>query len=260
MKVAIASDWHREFYQSFEITLDGDTDMMIVAGDVHPDSDKVAELLFDLRIPVVFVAGNHDYYGSIFEETLAKMRKRFANTNVEFLEKDSFEFGNFRFFGATLWSEYLTENQKRMLADKPDRLAEMRKINMNYALHSMNDFNLIRTSTTGYLVNPEFFLNEFYATQTALNEFLAVETNKKNIIVTHNAPTYATTNPIYQNSKLNPAFHNDMDDVIKNNKIELWVHGHTHFDADMYLHGTRIVSNQFGYPREKKFNMLYVEI
>jgi len=34
-------------------------------------------------------------------------------------------------------------------------------------------------------------------------------------------------------------------------RVALWIHGHTHTSVDFELNGTRIISNQRGYPREE---------
>ena len=34
-------------------------------------------------------------------------------------------------------------------------------------------------------------------------------------------------------------------------RVALWVHGHTHWCVDYEVRGTRVVSNQRGYPHQK---------
>jgi predicted phosphodiesterase len=254
MKIAIISDLHLEFNTDLKLNFDDDTDRVIVAGDVSPNLKDVERFLKNIPHRVFFVAGNHDYYGNVYRERITDFRTTFQNTNVVFLEKDVVLEGDCMIFGATLWSEYLTPNQKTMIKDD-SRREEMRDINMQEAMNAMNDFRLIRTEYG--LATPSYFLGEFQKTVEKLNSFLTQEASKR-IIITHNAPTYRTTNPIFQNSKLNPAFHNHMDDMIEQNDIDLWVYGHTHFDGDMIYKNTRIISSQVGYPREKTYNISYV--
>jgi predicted phosphodiesterase len=256
MKLAIISDLHLEFNRDLVLKFDEDTDRVIVAGDVSPNLTSVEKFLKDIPHRVIFVAGNHDYYHNNYQHRIDQFRETFKNSNVVFLEKDTLLEGDYLIFGATLWSEYLTPNQKTMITDEGRREA-MRNINMQEAFDCMNDFRLIYTEYG--LATPSYFLKEFEETMDKLESFLHYE-NKKRIIVTHNAPTYRTTNPIFQNSKLNPAFHNHLDDIIEQHEIDLWVHGHSHFDADLWHSNTRIVSSQVGYPREKSYEIRYVEV
>jgi predicted phosphodiesterase len=256
MKFAILSDLHLEFNTDLKLNFDDDTDRVIIAGDVSPNLKQVERFLKNIPHRVFFVAGNHDYYGHVYRERIEDFRKTFRDSNVVFLEKDTLLEGEYLIFGATLWSEYLTPNQKTMIKDEYRREA-MRDINMQEAMNNMNDYRLIRTEYG--LANPSYFLGEFLETEEKLNTFLKQKADKK-IIITHNAPTYRTTNPIYQNSKLNSAFHNHMDDMIEQNDIDLWVFGHTHFDADLIYKNTRIISSQVGYPREKQYQIAYVVV
>jgi hypothetical protein len=52
----------------------------------------------------------------------------------------------------------------------------------------------------------------------------------------------------YANSPLNPAFALDLDSLIEQSGVPLWIHGHTHYNVDYVLGSTRVLSNQRGYP------------
>jgi len=51
-------------------------------------------------------------------------------------------------------------------------------------------------------------------------------------------------------SEICTAFHSDLSVLIENNDIDIWVFGHTHANVDKIIDGTRIISNQAGYPGE----------
>lgn len=76
---------------------------------------------------------------------------------------------------------------------------------------------------------------------------------QKIIVVTHVPPLYKkhpkiSTNPLvgcFHNTKLESVL------IKHNSKIHTWVCGHDHIYRDFYFNNTRIVSNPFGYPRER---------
>lgn len=70
MKLAILSDLHLDINPIQIKTLgvdDEQVDLVILAGDLHPDSKVRERFINDLEVlanaPVIFVPGNHDYWG-----------------------------------------------------------------------------------------------------------------------------------------------------------------------------------------------------
>ena len=66
--------------------------------------------------------------------------------------------------------------------------------------------------------------------------------------MTHFAPHPKSIAPLYQGHPANPGFIVDLDRLM--GKAELWIHGHTHTAFDYHMHGTRVVCNPRGYPKE----------
>ena len=74
MKIAYGSDFHFEFYKTINDArniieswiFEPDTDMIVIAGDLHVGAKKVFTLLEFISemhsIPIVYVPGNHEYY------------------------------------------------------------------------------------------------------------------------------------------------------------------------------------------------------
>ena len=71
-----------------------------------------------------------------------------------------------------------------------------------------------------------------------------------------------SVHPRYESQALNSAFASDMTDVIVAGRPELWVHGHTHDNADYVRGETRVLCNPGGYHSENpRFNpRLVVEV
>jgi hypothetical protein len=70
----------------------------------------------------------------------------------------------------------------------------------------------------------------------------------KKVVVTHFAPLFQLSR-IYKN-EISFGFCSNLERLFHQYKIDAWIYGHTHDPADMELEGCKIVSNQYGYPRE----------
>ena len=53
---------------------------------------------------VLLIAGNHDHYDGVFEDTVPTLRRCLPGVTV--LDDEMVEIGAVRFFGATLWSDF----------------------------------------------------------------------------------------------------------------------------------------------------------
>ena len=76
---------------------------------------------------------------------------------------------------------------------------------------------------------------------------MASNTDAHNVVISHHAPSPRSIAPQYEGNKLNPAFISDLETMIANNSIALWIHGHTHTAFDYRIGGTRVVCNPRGY-------------
>jgi hypothetical protein len=70
------------------------------------------------------------------------------------------------------------------------------------------------------------------------------------VVVTHHAavraafPRWAIKNPTVVSACVNR-----MEDWMDGRRAPAWIHGHTHWGMDLRVRGTRVLSNQRGYPR-----------
>jgi Icc-related predicted phosphoesterase len=70
----------------------------------------------------------------------------------------------------------------------------------------------------------------------------------RTIIVTHHAPNAKSIPPDHEGSLLNAAFVSNLDTLVEQSGVPLWIHGHTHHNVDYRIGSTRVLSNQRGYP------------
>ncbi|KAJ3429339.1 ser/thr protein phosphatase superfamily [Anaeramoeba flamelloides] len=83
-----------------------------------------------------------------------------------------------------------------------------------------------------------------------------LENDDQIVVLTHHVPSfYQTSHPQFEGMLSKHGFVTDMEDLFleskNNNKVKLWACGHTHFNFDHIIRGTRVISNQRGYLHDK---------
>merc|ERR1711933_402572 len=72
-------------------------------------------------------------------------------------------------------------------------------------------------------------------------------------VLTHHTPSmHGTSAPEHETpgNTVNHAFSTDLSELLRLPSVKLWAYGHTHYNNDQLIHGTRLVSNQLGYVGE----------
>ena len=103
MKIITYSDLHLEFGTDFKPPMYSDADLMILSGDIITFRDylHLSEFLEMWRKPVLYVAGNHEYYGAT--SPIAEENKKFKlwladnHSNVIFLNDEEASIGGVHF-------------------------------------------------------------------------------------------------------------------------------------------------------------------
>jgi Icc-related predicted phosphoesterase len=82
-------------------------DVLVMAGNLFPKAERgVAWLLEPTDRQVVFVCGNHEFYGCDIDRTVEKARALAAGTNVHILQNDTVQIGDVTFIGAAFWTDF----------------------------------------------------------------------------------------------------------------------------------------------------------
>lgn len=273
--IQIISDVHKRWDQ---VTPSSSAQIIVALGDISEGSEGV-DWLASMNKPVIYIPGNHEYYGTDLGNTIKNLKKRAENSQVRIADCETITAGTTRFLCATLWTDH-----NSLDADL-----------MAHSLNSLNDYRNIKT--VELFKNLEFsdqydeLLSEFEANspahrnlfstrpdkmnplvglvlhQRALN-YLANELTKswqgKTIILSHHAPSLAslqfagyftTTNtrkfPQVFSQKNKPhkigSYASSLDYLFSNHRIDMWLHGHLHEGLRYTINGTDVITNPTGY-------------
>jgi predicted phosphodiesterase len=238
MKLHILSDLHIEF-EMFHPPKTG-SDVVILAGDIHIGKKGIdwAKVNFPDR-PVIYVLGNHEYYGRAFPKHINDLKQLAEGTNIHILENDRLFADGVTFLGCTLWTDF-------KLFGEP-------KIAGYQATHTMTDYRRIR-------VSPQY--RKLRSLDTAVIHakslrWLCEEVEKlkdnegKAVIITHHAPSQHSVPECYRDDILSAAYASHLDGFVEESRATLWVHGHIHAQQDYTVGSTRVICNPRGYPDER---------
>lgn len=223
-----------------------DADLCIVAGDVV--SGEIGRSMDWLgrkirpRMPIIFVAGNHEFYRKSVDETVAAGHLSGAQNGIEFLDDEAVTIAGVRLFGSTMWTDF-------DVFAHGDGIA--RGTAMAYAGKMMTDYRLIwsrQSSRTRW--TPLMSLQQHMASRMALENELASST-PPTVVVSHHAPHPRSVAPEFAKDLLTPSFVSDLSVLIERYRPSLWVHGHTHTSFDYKVGETRLVCNPLGYRHER---------
>jgi predicted phosphodiesterase len=203
MKIQIYSDLHLGFAR-FEPP-PSEADVVILAGDIDIKSRGVSWANDTFQCPVIYVCGNHEYYGGHLQHTLRKMKDA-AAPHVHVLENESLILNQTRFLVTTAWTDYSSTG---------DVVASKRA-----AWECMNDFAVIRADEGYRRLYPDDLIIKSKAAFAWLTRELEKPFDGQTVVVTHHAPVLD-----YVGDKLPEnliaAYANDWPELLAN--ADLWV-------------------------------------
>lgn len=250
MRLWIFSDLHLEAYPEVDLAFP-DADVAIVAGDVHRPMWQSVQWLADHvapHMPVVFVPGNHEFYGGSHVGCMKRGRAAAASVDgVCLLDDDVVHIGGVRFIGSTLWTDYALGAAPEAGRQRDLDIAH----NLNACGGMLADHTAIAVDDTMLeRWQPEHALAAHRRSRAFIHSALRKGHDGPTVVVTHHAPHPASIDRQYDGSPLNPAFGSDLSSIIWDHQPELWVHGHVHHSTAYTVGETCIVCNPRGYGDE----------
>jgi len=262
MRIHLLSDLHFEF-QNWRRTwcLDQvEADVHVLAGDIGVGLEGIQWALDHFTRPVIYVMGNHEFYGQRPMVKLMSMaREKTAGTHVHLLENDSVVIDGVRFLGCTLWSDFCLFGEEKKF--------EM----MQHAQKSMTDYHSIhvhrkgirhdcisiydggQSHATGDRLTPDYVLDlhkqsiEFLERELerAPDPSMVPEPWNTTIVVTHHAPSPSRLPNGVAIDPVDAAYATYLEGIVQ--KSDMWLHGHTHIAREQAIGNTRVIANCRGY-------------
>jgi hypothetical protein len=238
----------------------GGVDAVLVGGDtdVGLRALDTIEAIWDAwRAPVLFVLGNHEYYGHEVHTLHSKIQTRVdgarqAGKDITWLRGDARVVAGVRVVGATLWTDM-------GLIQDPKDIAHIGL--------GMNDYRRIGITDTPSLDPDEVSAPKArYLTVAdtvawhhqdweSVTGILAQPHTGPTVVLTHHLPSPLCIAPRFRGDRLNPAFASDKTAAIEASNVDWWFYGHSHGPVEFDLARTdgglcRLRSNCRGYPSE----------
>lgn len=250
MRLLILSDLHLDAHRAAARARGTDADpwpyprlpavgAVVCAGDAADGPDGLHEVAARCAgVPVIAVAGNHEYYTTPGAADTAAVQQRLRQPAtggaLHWLENAAVVLGGVRFLGATLWTDFALYG-----AAAAGMAASARVMPDFRGAIRHDDRRLTPADTVRW--------------HRASVEWLATELARPfpgpTVVVTHHAPHPACIEPAYAGDPVSAAFASDLGALL-DGRAALWIHGHCHRATHFTVGGTRVISNPRGYPDE----------
>lgn len=232
MLVKILSDIHLHPMKNNYDYIDHGEHVCILAGDIAEGMRGVnwAYSNIPMHIDVLYVPGNHEYYGQEYFDLQNRFKKHNdLGTHVKVLLNERVEIHDKSFAGSTLWTDF------NLYGNSPRAAEEWRTGLNDHTWIKYREGNLRAVHLVNMYQDAMDFLNSIPSTD---------------VLITHYAPHHSCS-ARWKNHPLNPSFQVKVPLEI-HKKFKLHVHGHTHdcFDYDIPFAGTRVICNPRGYAYE----------
>lgn len=251
MRCHYLSDLHLES-QQFGMTLP-EGDVLIIAGDFcharsldpsRTDRYSIEQRGRAMRVVdeairkfahVLLIAGNHEHYDGVFEDTADLMRRHLPGVTI--LDDEAVEIDGIRFFGSTLWTDLSRQGEAEVAA--------IRK--------GMAEYFFVKTRSRGpdqpvAKLSPADTNKAHMTAWTRLREAIAAQPKRPTVVITHHAPSRLGLNPRFAGSPLDIAYASSLDEEIAAfEHVPVWVHGHTHIAKTYRIGNTVVRSNALGF-------------
>lgn len=251
LRLFLASDMHFECRREKPLPAlpdEADFDVLVLAGDIGELPDAIAgidRLIAALpATPMVYVAGNHEFYRGHYQRTLSALREAYRGCEqIHFLERNALELRGYTFLGCTLWSgldglgpmveEELLEHGSALIPDFSMIDYEDRDAPSGVRSFQPRDMQALHRRSVRWLEGR-----------------LEMSNAEKTIVITHFPPTMAARHQRIAVDRLSAYFQADCGCLVRRHQPALWLYGHTHYSREDHYGKTRVVSNQLGYPGE----------
>ena len=244
MKLQILSDLHLET-ESFDPEPASGAELLVLAGDIDSSWAGLGRFA-GWPVPVVLVAGNHEFDGRDLHAHWGPLRDTCDRAGIRLLQREEMVCTDragrrVRFLGTVRWSDFDLFGVRGR--PKAERAA-------SYFLTRMS------ASVQGRPLDPAGLRREGLACRAWLERALSTpprEPVDATVVITHFAPSLRSADPRYGHRSGTASFCNADDDLIP--RADLWIHGHLHCRHDYLVerpgrHPSRVVCQARGLPKK----------
>jgi hypothetical protein len=239
MRLQVLSDLHLET-ENYEPVPAPEAELLVLAGDID-STWRGLERFAGWPVPVLFVAGNHEFDRREWTEAWPALRRRCAGLGLDLLECESriltgADGRRIRFVATTRWSDF-------------DALGEAQRERCQRAGRYF--VQVMRATLGGAPFDAVAVRDEALRCRAWLAQALALRPGSEHgtweatVAITHFAPSLASADPRYGRIPATASFCNADDDLLPH--ADLWIHGHLHCCHDYLLGRTRVLSNARGH-------------
>jgi len=240
-KIALISDLHNELYREEgrpvpDIQLKTEVDVLVLAGniDIQEHGARYAiEQGQKLGVPVVYVLGNHEFYGRPDRPLIDKVREQTLGTDVTILDADSVTIADTRFIGATLWTDMalLGTSRKNQL--------------LSYAALNVKDYDKIRGvhKPVTQVFTPTHACVWHDQDKAFIEAELKKDDDEKKVVISHHAPSAQCLASSEQDDLLSACRASHLDWMIEKYQPEAWLYGHIDYPNQVQVGKTTVINN-----------------
>jgi Icc-related predicted phosphoesterase len=245
MKIWLFSDLHLEYAPLAQLPTPR-ADVCVAAGDILnkgiiPSLDWLSANIAP-SMPVIFVAGNHEFYKSSIIESIAAAKAAAADMpNIHFLHNRAVEIGDVLFIGATLWTDQDLHKSQQLSA----HFAKDKHV-------GMNDYKKISWQKSPWQrLTPARTIGMHKESRSFIKNTLEAHEGKA-VVVSHHAPSIRSLDEANAHKTSAPSYASNLEAMIEELKPAAWVHGHVHRSNHYRIGQTEIFSNPRGYGDDEK--------
>ena len=236
MRIQLLSDLHLEFEDHEYVNID--SDVVVLAGDIHIKNLGVKWAIENIKDkPVIYVLGNHEFYGKAYPKLIGDLKNLAEGTNVHILERDVVTIGDVNFLGCTLWTNFELFGNPRVAGYQCQQvMTDYKKIRKapQYSKIRSIDIAMINKRSTKWLAKE-----------------LKARKGQNNIVVTHHAPSLLSSPEALREDIITAAYVSELSEFIQEHQPNYWLHGHLHNSSDYQIGSCRVFCNPKGYPGEE---------
>lgn len=244
-KLGYFSDIYLELYPNTGLLLPDDIlnnnlnlDILCILGDFCEgrNIENLLEFFKTISIKyeyIFYILGNHEFHNSEYFTVKKHIFNFFKDNelkNIFVLDNDHVKLDDCVFIGTTLWSD---------LANYSDIDTDILECYVDDYRSIKYQYNLITPKDTH-----RFHVESIEYIKAVCEKY----SGSKIILLSHYSPSFKSQVDVRPNSLRSSVYCSDLEQLVRDLKIEVWLHGHTHHEVEYFINECFVSSNPKGYP------------